>query len=197
MLQRHRAADTAPNEPDPDTKATQRVERLEHDAAQIRSWLANNTTDRRGPKGTLRMSNRTDNDSAKMATSKGVLRGYTGVAAIDSAHQIIVEAQAHGTGAEQELLVPVVEATHALRTADTMITADAGYHSEGNLDALAAIRVPALIADNEMRRRDERFATQDRYTALPNPLHDKSKTATPPSPCFTPSDFVYDADART
>ena len=197
MLQRHRAADTGPTEPDPDTKATKRVERLEHDAAQIRDWLANNPTDRRGPKGTLRKSNRTDNDSAKMATSKGVLQGYTGVAAVDSAYQIIVEAQAHGTGAEQELLVPVVTATHALRTADTLITADAGYHSEANLEALAAMRVAALIADNEMRRRDERFATQDRYTALPNPLHNKATPTPASSPCFTPNDFVYDADART
>ncbi len=54
-----------------------------------------------------------------MATSKGVLHGYTGVAAVDSAHQIIVEAQAHGTGAEQELLVSVVMAVGTLRTADT------------------------------------------------------------------------------
>ena len=37
MLQRHRAADGAPSEPDSDRKATQRVERLEQDAAQIRS----------------------------------------------------------------------------------------------------------------------------------------------------------------
>ena len=37
MLQRHRAADGAPSEPDSDRKAPQRVERLEQDAAQIRS----------------------------------------------------------------------------------------------------------------------------------------------------------------
>ncbi len=60
------------------------------------------------------------------------------------------------------------------------------------------MRAPAVIADNDMRRRDERFATHARCTALPNPLHDKSNTAAaPPSPCFTPHDFVYDADART
>jgi hypothetical protein len=163
----------------------------------MRAWLARNPDDRRGAKGAIRQSNRTDNDSAKMATSKGVLQGYTGVAAVDSAHQIIVEAQAHGTGAEQELLVPVVTATRALRTAVTLITADAGYHSEGNLQQLATMRVPALIADNEMRRRDERFATQDRYTLLPNPLHNKSAPTSASSPCFTPNDFVYDAKART
>ena len=42
----------------------------------------------------------TDNDSAKMATSKVVIQGYTGVAAVDSRHQIIVAAVAHGSGSE-------------------------------------------------------------------------------------------------
>jgi len=93
--------------------------------------------------------------------------------------------------------VPVVVAVASLRTPETLITADAGYHSEANLAQLAALQVPALIADNDMRRRDERFATQDRYLTLPNPLHDKSKPATVSSPAFTPADFTYDADART
>lgn len=134
-----------------------------------------------------------------MATSKGLLQGYTCVAAVDSAHRIIVDAQAHGTGSEQELLLPLVTAVQALRTAETLITADAGYHSEANLQQLAALRVPALIADNDMRRRDVRFATQGRYTALPEPLYDKSKPTTRVAapPLFTPRDFLYDAEART
>ena len=197
MLQRHRAADTGPVEPDSDTKAAKRIAKLEHDASQLRTWLARNPDERRGAKGAIRKSNQTDNESAKMATSKGVLQGYTGVAAVDAKHQIIVDAQAHGTGSEQELLMPVVEAVQPMRARDTVITADAGYHSEANLAQLAAMQVPVLTADNEMRRRDERFATQDRYLALPNPLHDKSKPATASSPVFTPADFVYDADARS
>jgi hypothetical protein len=150
-------------------------------------------------RASIRKSNRTDNESAKMATSKGVLQGYTGVAAVDHAHQIIVErTQAHGTGSEHALLVPVVTATDPWRNAETLITADAGYHSAANLEQLATMAVPALIADPDMRRRDERFATQDRYTELPDPLHDKSRPASPKSAqVFTPNDFTYDADART
>jgi hypothetical protein len=49
----------------------------------------------------------------------------------------MVDAQAHGVGAEQELLLGGVVATAPLRTTDTLITADAGYHSEANLRALA------------------------------------------------------------
>lgn len=197
MLQRHRAADTAPTEQDPETKATKRIERLEHDAAQIRTWLARNPDERRGAKGAIRKSNRTDNESAKMATSKGVLQGYTGVAAVDAAHQIIVDAQAHGTGSEQELRLRIVTTVLPMRTRDTVITADAGYHSETNLRQLANLSVPALIADNDMRRRDERFAMQDQYTVLPDPLHHQSASTCAANAVFTPTDRRYDADART
>ncbi|MCA2992734.1 IS1182 family transposase [Gemmatimonas sp.] len=197
MLARHRAEDARPVEPTLHAKDVARVEQLQSDAAQLRIWLTQHPTDRRGPAGTVRKSNRTDNDSAKMATSKGVIQGFTGVAAVDAAHQIIVEAPAHGTGAEQELLLSVVEATAPQRTQDTLITADAGYHSEANLRALAEGGVPALIADNGMRQRDARFATQGRYTALPNPLHDKSQPAKKPSDVFMPEDFRYDPVART
>jgi transposase len=98
MLVRHRDADQRATEPDLEMKAAQRVERLQREAAQIRQWLAKNPQERRGSKGSIRKSNRTDGDSAKMATSKGVIQGYAGVAAVDGKHQVIVEAQAHGTG---------------------------------------------------------------------------------------------------
>jgi len=78
MLQRHRAADTPPTGLDPSTKATRRIERLERDATQTRDWLARNPDDRCGAKGSVRKSNRTNNESAKMATGRGVIQGYTG-----------------------------------------------------------------------------------------------------------------------
>ncbi|MCQ9377772.1 hypothetical protein [Methyloversatilis sp. XJ19-49] len=62
------------------------------------------------------MSNRTDNDSANMATGKGVIQGYTNVAAVDAAHQTTVSA---------------------------VRCADAGYHSERNLTELATRHTPA------------------------------------------------------
>src|SRR5471032_2448405 len=110
ILARHRATDQRPVEPSLLEKEQKRVERLDKDAAQIRDWLTGNPEERRGVKGAVRKSNRTDNESAKMATCKGVIQGYTGVAAVDAAHQIIVEAQAHGTGSEHELLLPIVNA---------------------------------------------------------------------------------------
>jgi hypothetical protein len=41
-------------------------------------------------------SNITDNESAKMKTSKGVIQGYDGVTTVDSKHQVIVHAEAFG-----------------------------------------------------------------------------------------------------
>jgi hypothetical protein len=197
MLARHRAEDAQAVEPTLLAKDVARRERLVQDAAELRAWLTRHSDDRRGAKGGVRKSHRTDNESAKMATSKGVIQGYTGVATVDAAHQIIIDAQAHGVGAEHELLRGVVAATAPLCTADTLITADAGYHSEANLRTLADAQVPALMADSAMRQRDARFATQDRYTQLPNPLHDKSRPATKSASVFSPEDFRYDPVART
>ena len=196
MLQRHREEDANPVEPDVAAKAAKRIERLKRDAAQLRGWLADNPEERRGVKGAIRKSNRTDNESAKMATGKGVIQGYTGVAAVDGKHQVIVCAQAHGTGSEQELLVPVVAAMKDMLADDSLITADAGYHSEENLKRLAAMKVDALIADNGMRGRDERFATQEWHKAAPDPLHDKTKSEKKAA-TYQPSDFTYDPAART
>ncbi|MBK8246595.1 MAG: hypothetical protein IPK85_04230 [Gemmatimonadetes bacterium] len=52
-------------------------------------------------KGAVRKSNRTDHESAKLATSKGVLQRYTDVAAIDARAHSIMAASAHGTGSER------------------------------------------------------------------------------------------------
>lgn len=206
MLERHREADQKPVEADLNAKEALRIARLQTDAAQMRQWLAAHPEDRKGSKGTIRKSNRTDNESAKMATSKGVIQGYTGVAAVDAKHQIIIDAQAHGTGSEQELLIPVVKAIknaldddHSLITQTSLITADAGYHSEANLKQLAELEVDALIADNGMRQRDERFADQAKHKQSPDPLHDKSgnKKAKKEAAVYRPADFHYDKEAQT
>jgi transposase len=199
MLARHRANDTLPSEADLAAKEVQRIERLQQEADKMRQWLKANPEDRKGTRGTLRKSNLTDNDSAKMATSKGVIQGFTGVAAVDDRHQIIVEAQAHGTGSEQSLLIPVVKALAPQLRDDSLITVDAGYHSEDNLRQLAEMQIAALIADNGMRGRDERFKDQHLHKQKPHPLHDKSGKAKKAGTAghYLPADFDYDAEAGT
>ena len=200
MLARHRENDALPVEPDLAAKETQRITRLQTDAAQLRDWLAVHPEDRKGSKGAIRKSNRTDNDSAKMATSKGVIQGYCGVAAVDDKHQIIVDAQAHGTGSEQSLLIPVVKALAPQLRDYSLITADAGYHSAENLAQLSELNIAALIADNGMRGRDERFADQAKHKQAPHPLHNKhtaANTTTKANRRYKPTDFSYDKEAGT
>ncbi|MCW7552738.1 transposase [Endozoicomonas gorgoniicola] len=113
-----------------------------------------------------------DPDSAKMKTSKGVIQGYNGVAAVDNKHQVIMHAEAYGSGLEQPALIPMVEAIrqhcHLLDdTRDVMesavITADSGFHSRDNLQQLMDQGVNAYIADNQFRQRDPRFDQAGRY----------------------------------
>jgi transposase len=195
MLARHREADERPVEPDLAEKEARRLERLSEEAAQLRRWLAEHPEERRGSRGAIRKSNRTDNESAKMATGKGVIQGYTGVAAVDSRCQVIVQAQVHGSGSEQDVLIPVLDACRDLIEEESLICADAGYHSEENLQALAERGIAALIADNGMRKRDPRFADQAKHQAKPDPLWDKT-AAEKKDRLFSPGDFHYEEEAQ-
>jgi len=194
MLAKQRAADTGASEPQLERKARRRLERLQAEAAKIREWLKDHPHDRKSAKGKPRLSNLTDNESAKMPTDKGVIQGYTGVAAVDEQHQIIVEAQAHGTGSEQELLVPVTEAIQPIAKQHTVVCADSGYHSEDNLKALEDKGIEAFIPDNLYRQRDARYAGQDQHTSKPEALWDKREKPPAKPKLFQPCDFKVAQD---
>jgi transposase len=175
-------------------KAQRKQERLQAEAAKLREWLKEYPHERRSAKGRPRLSNLTDNESAKMPTDKGVIQGYTGAAAVDEKHQIIVEAQAHGTGSEQELLVPVSEAIVPLAKEHTVVCTDSGYHSEAGLKDLEGKGIEAFIPDNGYRQRDQRYAGQDQHRAKPDALWDKSAKPAAKPKLFEPADFKVAED---
>lgn len=117
-------------------------------------------------------SNITDNESAKMTTSKGTLQGYNGVAAVDKKHQVIVDAQAFGHGQEHHTLQPVLEQIGeryrrlGLRKNiykgryKVTVTADTGYANEANMQYLYEQGIDAYIPDNQFRSRDPKFQRQ-------------------------------------
>lgn len=179
--------------------AVARMDALRSEAQSIREFLRTRAKRTGGNgKGPERKSNVTDNDSAKMATDKGVIQGYTAAAAVDSACQVIVAAQAHGSGSEQGLLLPMIQCAMPHATGHTVMTADAGYHSEANLEHLHAQGIRALIADKLMRRRDQRFKGQDKYKGKPDPLANKTPLVKlPGSGKFRPSDFHHDPVTQT
>jgi transposase len=198
MLNEHRKQDLR-GEPGTEDRATHlaRMRSLKAEASSIRRFLQSHAK-RQSGKGAERKSNLTDNDSAKMATGKGVIQGYTGAATVDAAHQIIVAAQAHGSGSEQALLLPMIQCAWPFAAERTLITADAGYHSEANLQMLGEQGIEALIADGLMRRRDERFRDRDKYKAGPDPLYNKAAApGSASSGKFTPQDFSYDPKSNS
>lgn len=130
-----------------------------------------------------------------MATSKGVIQEYAAQAAVDSTHQIIAIADVIGSGSEQAMLLPMIEQSKPYREDHTLITADARYHNDTNIQHLKDNNIPALIADNQMRSRAERFTDQDKHKDKPGPLYDKkaaggSKTMKR----FGPKDFRFNDD---
>jgi transposase len=175
IIELHQSQDESGGETDLNTQRQERIEALRREARRTREFVATSAKRVNG-KGQELKSNITDPDSAKMATSKGVIQGYAAQAAVDSEHQIIVAADVIGSGSEQSMLLPMVQQCEAYRAPDTLITADAGYHSEGNMAALKERAIPAMIADNQMRQRDERFEGQSKHKAKDDPLYNKQAT---------------------
>lgn len=176
--------------PGVDAQRQRRIDELQREAQTTRDFIATNTR-RLNRKGRELKTNVTDPDSAKMATSKGVMQGYAAQAAVDSAHQIIVAAEVIGSGSEQAMLLPMIDRAASVIEPHTLVTADAGYHSDANIEALHDRGIAAMIADNGMRQRDERIDNAH-HKAVGEVLHDK--TTVRPIKLFRPGDFVFNDD---
>jgi len=193
MLSKHREADKHGLDEDIMEKQKNQCRKLDKTAAKIKQFLSENE-DRKGVSGKVVQSNITDNDSAKMKTSHGVIQGYTGVASVDSKHQVIVHAEAYGQGQEHSLLKPSIEASHAnlgfndKQKQTTKIAADSGYHNEKALEYLNDQKIDAYIADTGFRSRDPRFKTAERHKS-PRRLKPKTK--------FNVDDFNINKKAMT
>ena len=164
MIARHRETDGAEQNKDVTEQEEKYVATLKQNVKKIRTWLKEND-DKPGKKGKPIKSNITDNESATMKTSHGVVQGYDGVAVVDDKHQIIVHAEAYGAPQEHALLQPMVEGTQenlaAIGTPSvfekTKLTADSGFHSEANMQMLMEQGIDAYVADTQFRKRDPRF----------------------------------------
>ena len=197
ILALHQTQDKQGGDTALEPKRQARIEALRKEAERTREFLT--TTAKRfgskGSKGKELKSNVTDSESAKMATSKGVMQGYAAQAAVDSAHQIIIAADVIGSGSEQAMLLPMIAQATPYRTPDTLVTADAGYHSDANIAQLMQEHIPAMVADNQMRYRDERFESRDKYKSKPDPLSDKKPTGQEKEvKRFGPQDFQFNDD---
>jgi transposase len=175
----------------------QSIDTLNTAADKIEDFLENNEP--RAGKGKRKAevkSNITDNESAKMTTSKGTIQGYTGVATVDKKHQIVVDAQAFGEGQEHHTLQPVLETVkdryqrldinEDIFASNTIVTADTGFANESNMEYLHTEEINGYIPDNQFRSRDPKFDKQkDKYK--------RPSRAKPGSTVIIPaSEFIFD-----
>ncbi|MGE4501231.1 MAG: IS1182 family transposase [Hydrogenovibrio sp.] len=169
------------------------VEKLLAASDKIEKFLAINE-ERLGRSGKPVKSNLTDNDSAKMKTGHGVIQGYNGVAAVDGKHQVVVAAEAFGSGDEHGLLEPMLGQVEqnlgASPLEDAKVLADSGYCNREALDYLEHNRIDGYIADHGFRARDPRFAEAGRYKPAATPQIS-------PKARFTTEDFQADLEKRT
>ena len=78
-------------------KHAARLKRLRRHAQRLKTWLASHEA-KIGRQGKEITSNIPENESAKMATSHGVIQGYNAQALVDDRHHIIVTAEVFGDG---------------------------------------------------------------------------------------------------
>ncbi len=171
IIARHQETDGTEQNKDVTGQEEKYVATLRENVKKIKTWLKEND-DKPGKTGKPVKSNVTDNESAKMKTSHGVIQGYDGVAVVDDKHQIIVHAEAFGVPQEHDLLQPMVEGTRENFTEigsdpdvfkKTKLTADSGFHTEKNMQLLMEQGIDAYVADTQFRKRDPRFLERDRY----------------------------------
>jgi len=141
-------------------------------------------------------SNVTDNESAKMPTSHGVIQGYNAQALVDDKHQVIVHAETFGNQ-DQDNLDPMLKGAKKNLQGigkppdyfkGRQFTADSNYYSQANLALCQTESLDAYIPDLQFRKRDPRFMEQQRFK---NGVHPRRRPAAKEK-TFTAADFVFD-----
>lgn len=198
-VREHRAADRRGGDPDK-ARREQRIRRLKQKADRIEKFLSENRP-REGKRGKEIQANVTDDESAKMVTSHGVVQGYNANALVDEKTQVVVHPQVFGDGEDGDHVEPMLQGAKEKLEAvgrveplkDVPFSADTSYYSIENLEACKAHHVDAYIPDRDFRRRDPRFADAQRHRRSV----DKHKQRyTSKKRWFTPDDFTWDDRAK-
>lgn len=197
-IKEHRAEDKrSGKKPDSDRKRREkRIKRLKQKADRIEKFLDENEP-KIGSGGKEIQSNVTDNESAKMATSHGVVQGYNANAIVDEEHQIVMHAEVFGKGEDSAIMEPMLEgAKEKLETAgweeplkDRTVSADTGYYSITNLEDCKKYEVDAYIPDPHFRKRDIRFKDATRHRRSVDKRKEKYKSK---KRWFSVDDFHFD-----
>jgi transposase len=171
------------------------LKRIEDKITYIETFLKT-AEGKKGAGGTEIKSNITDNESAKIKGPHGYIQGYNGIAIADSTNQVIVAAEAFGSGSESEhfprMLDKLNETMKELSgkkkpLKKAVVEGDTGYFSENNLQEAEKRGVEVLIPDPQFRKRDPHFAGQKghggkgRFTKEDFTYNEKNNTYTCPA----------------
>jgi transposase len=179
------------------------VKRLQHQVERLSEFLQEQKP--KVGKGRQEIqSNVTDNQSAKMPTSHGVIQGYNAQALVDAKHQIIVHAEAFSSQDHENLAPMIAGAKKNMQAVGEdenyfegkKITADSNYHSYTSLALCKAEGLDAYIPDIQFRKRDERFARQQRFKDGIHPRQRVGKPENRKEGIFTKADFFFDKPKR-
>jgi len=173
-----------------------RIKRLRQRADRIERFLSENEP-KIGSSGKEIQSNVTDNDSAKLTSSHGVLQGYNANAIVDEKHQIVVHAEVFGSSGDSANMGPMLEGAKENLEAigwneplkDRKVSADAGYYSVKNLEACKELGVDGYVPDPQFRKRDIRFADAGRHRRSVDKRHERYKSK---KRWFSVEDFKLD-----
>jgi transposase len=174
----------------------QQEQRLLHQVERLNKFLQEEQP-KAGKAQAEIQSNVTDNQSAKMPTSHGVIQGYNAQAWVDGKHQIIVHAEV-GNSQDHDNLAPMLQGAKKNMQAvgkppdyfqGTQFTADSNYSCLANLALCQTEQLDAYIPDLQFRKRDPRFREQPRFK---NGVHARRRS-TKRETKFTEADFRFDA----
>ena len=201
-LEKHQQQDVEEEKEEVEKRHQQTLDTLNQAHDKIEQFLETNEPRKgKGQRSSEVKSNVTDNESAKMTTSKGTIQGYNGVATVDKQHQIIIDAQAFGEGQESHLLPHLLQTieikynrlgiSNNIYQDGAIVTADTGYASEINMQYLFNNKIDAYIPDNKFRSRDPKFAQQkEKY----GKRHQNEK---PKRKYYSPNDFTLNIENKT
>jgi len=204
-MNEHKRLDAESSDDEPKRRTQKTIDTLNKAHDKIDQFLKTESPRMgQGKKPTEVKSNITDNQSAKMTTSKGTIQGFNGVVAVDHKHQIIIDAQAFGAGQEHHTLQPVIETIQKryaklqidtnIYQRGTLITADTGFANEANMRYVHQYKINAYIPDNKFRSRDPKFAEQKTKYGKRKPLKPKKTRYKEVIPA---SEFQFDPIAKT
>ena len=166
------------------------IRRLEKRLHKLNEFLTD-AMPRKGVSKDEIKSNITDNESALIKGPHGYIQGYNGISIADSANQVIISAEAIGSGPESgsfpEMLKNLNENMQVISgkkkpLKKALLEGDTGFFTEDNLQAASEMGVEVLIPDPQFRQRDPYFAEK------------KEEKVEKSNKKFSQEDFIYNED---